>query len=66
MRTLNNRLNELCGAKGVSLVKLATETGIAYSVLYYTAKDERDIRISTAIKIADYLGCSLDQLFGRD
>lgn len=66
MRAVDNKLDELCGAKGVSLVKLAAETGIAYSVLYYTAKCERDIRTSTAIKIADYLECSLDQLFGRD
>lgn len=52
--------------KGMSLYDLAKSSGVAYSVLYYIEHNGRDIRISTAQRIAKALGCKIDDLISEE
>lgn len=59
----HTNIKQLREAKNMSLYDLEKVSGISYSVLYYFEKKGRDIRISTAFRIADALECTLDELF---
>lgn len=58
-----SKLCELRKERGMSLCDLSKVTGLSYSVLYDMEKKNRNVTISTAIKVANVLECKLDDLF---
>ena len=56
----------LLTAKGISAYRLAKETHISESLFSKWKKNPTsDISSSNLVRIADYLGCSVDYLLGR-
>lgn len=52
--------------RNISAYKLAKETGISESLFSkWKKKPTSEIASSNLVKIADYLGCSVDHLLGR-
>lgn len=59
---ISKAINEHMQQKGLTIYRLAKESGLNYSALYLLINDSsRDARISTLIKIADALDISLDE-----
>lgn len=59
------RLRQVMEEKGISRYKIAKETKI-YDNYFTVWKKGREPQIDTLVKLADYLGCSIDYLIGRD
>lgn len=57
------KLTKTRRAAGLSLYDISKKTGIGYSVLYYIDRGRRDPQVSTALKIARALGCTVEDLF---
>lgn len=53
-------------AKGVSQVQLAAMVGQHPSAICRYEHDRHEPLLSTAVAIADALGCTVDELIGRD
>ncbi len=51
--------------KGLSLYRVAKDTGIPKSIVYEWASGEREPVSEYLLVLADYLDCSVDYLLGR-
>ena len=58
-----SKLCELRKERGMSLYDLRKSTGLSYSLLHDMEKKNRNVTISTAIKVANVLECKVDDLF---
>ena len=56
---LQDQLREAIGDSGLTLYRIAKDSGIAYPVLFRFARGERDLTLETATKLADYFGMRL-------
>ena len=59
MPTLSETLRKAMDDSGETLYRIAKESGIAYPVLYRFYHHERELRLPTATKLADYLALEL-------
>ena len=59
------RLKELREIRGVTLYRVARDSGIAWSWLKKVEDGEAGLRFESAARVADALGVSLDELAGR-
>lgn len=59
------RFNEILNKKQVTAYKVAKETGISQGLVNEYKNGVKLPTIPNLIKIADYLGCSIDYLLGR-
>ena len=58
-------LQQAIARSGQSLYAVAKGSGADYSVLLRFMADERDIRLETASRVADYLGLELRSARGK-
>ena len=57
---------DIIASREISAYRLAKETGISESLFSKWKKNPKsDISSSNLVRIADYLGCSVDYLLGR-
>lgn len=67
MGELYNRLKALCDARGVSLAKMCEEAGIPKSTpTELKAGRTKSLSTSTAQKVANYFGVTVDELLGGE
>lgn len=59
---ISNNFKIILAKKDIGAVDVSKETGIAQSTLTKFKSDKNDIRLSTLIKICDYLKVSLSEL----
>lgn len=65
MSNFSERLRELMKDKNIEARELATFLNFSYtSIIYKWLRGEKNTSVDTAIKLADFLNCSLDYLFG--
>lgn len=60
---IRNRIMDKLREQGKSVNAFSLQVGISYPNIRAMTKDFRDMRVSTAIRIAKALGCTLDDLF---
>lgn len=60
------RLKELRKAKGLTQHQLANELGVTRQAISLYEKGDREPKISTLIKLADYFDVSVDYLIGHE
>jgi plasmid maintenance system antidote protein VapI len=56
---LQDQLRKAVEDSGLTLYRIAKDSGIAYQVLHRFARGERDLTLQTASKLADYFGMRL-------
>lgn len=56
----------LCKDNDVSVTFLLSECGLGKGFVYDLEKRDKTPKIDTLVKIADFFGCSLDYLVGRN
>ena len=61
-----NRLRELRLLMGWNMKKAAQEIGIPYTTYVSYEKEEREMNSETLVKLADFYGCSVDYLIGKN
>ena len=54
--TLQDQLRQAVEDSGLTLYRIAQDSGVAYQVLHRFARGERDLTLETASKLADYFG----------
>ncbi len=59
---ISNNFKIILAQKDIGAVDVSKETGIAQSTLTKFKSDKNDIRLSTLIKICDYLKVNLSEL----
>lgn len=59
-----NKVRAIRTEQGMSISALSRKTGISRTIIYQLEYGRRDVRISTAQRIAAALGCTLNDLFG--
>lgn len=59
-------LKKLREEKGLTIKEVATGTGMQYTMCREYESGDRKLGMSAAIKYADFFGCSVDYLLGRD
>jgi len=57
--SLTQQLHEAIAGSGVTLYRVAKDTGIPYAVVHRFARGERSINLETADKLADFFGMHL-------
>ena len=57
--TLQDQFRSAIEGSGLSLYRIAKDSGIAYQVLHRFARGERDLTLETASRLADYFGMRL-------
>lgn len=62
--TLLNRIKEMCITRRISIATMLSDCGIAKNTVT-NLNQGKDMMLSNAVKIADYLNVSLDYLVGR-
>ncbi len=62
--TLLNRIKEMCVTRRISIATMLSDCGIAKNTVTNLNKG-KDMMLSNAVKIADYLDVSVDYLLGR-
>lgn len=62
---MNIRLKNIRTEKNVTQEEIAKRIGVTKAYICRVEKGTRDINLSLAADIADYLGVSLDELAGR-
>lgn len=65
MSAFSERLIALRANAGLSQDAAANELGLASRTYQYYEADEREPRLSTLVRMADFYGVSLDYLAGR-
>ena len=60
------RLREVLGLFSVSQYRLEKETGISGSVVYGWLTGRAEPTVESLVRLAEYLGCSVDFLLGRE
>ena len=63
--TTSARIKDLCKIKGISIKDLLAYTDINRNFIYDLEKSGKIPSADKFIRIADYLGCSVDYLLGR-
>lgn len=67
MTTLYDRISALCESRGIKGGKMCTDTGISKGLLTDLKMGRRTgISAVTALKIAEYFGITVDELYGRE
>lgn len=61
---MRNRIREIRLEKGISQQKLADEIGVTRQAISLFEKGDRDPKLETWIKLADYFGVSVGYLQG--
>jgi len=56
---LQDQLRQAIENSGLTLYRIAKDSGVAYQVLHRFARGERDLTLETATKLADYFGMRL-------
>ena len=56
---LQDQLREAVANSGLSLYRIAKDSGVVYQVLHRFARGEHDLTLETATKLADYFGMRL-------
>jgi plasmid maintenance system antidote protein VapI len=56
---LQDQLRQAIEDSGLTLYRIAKDSGIAYQVLHRFASGERDLTLETATRLADYFGMRL-------
>ena len=56
---LHAQLRQTIEDSGLSLYRIAKDSGVAYQVLHRFARGERDLTLETASKLTDYFGMRL-------
>ena len=56
---LQDQLRQAVQDSGLTLYRIAKDSGIAYQVLHRFAGGERDLTLETASRLADYFGMRL-------
>lgn len=56
---LQDQFRQVIEDSGLSLYRIAKDSGIAYQVLHRFARGERDLTLETASRLADYFGMRL-------
>ena len=56
---LQDQLRQAIENSGLTLYRIAKDSGIAYQVLHRFARGERDLTLETATRLADYFGMRL-------
>lgn len=62
---ISERIKELMMDKGIDSQTLSKELGVSESTVSRWKNSCKSMRLSSALKIADYFNCSLDFLVGR-
>jgi transcriptional regulator with XRE-family HTH domain len=62
---MGGRLQQLRRARGLSQSQLARAAGVPVGSLRGWEQARRTMLVDAAVKLADALGCSLDELVGR-
>jgi putative transcriptional regulator len=60
---MKNRIKELRRQRGFSQTALAQAVGTTKRTIYAIEKENKDIHISLAHKLANHFGCGIDDLF---
>lgn len=60
---MKNKIKELRTEHRVSQSTLATAVGVTRRTIYAIEKEQKDIHVSLAHKLAEYFGCGIDDLF---
>lgn len=67
MVTLYDRINMLCESRGIKGGKMCVDTGISKGLLTDLKMGRRTgVSAVTALKIAEYFGITVDELYGRE
>lgn len=62
---MKDNFGEILQKQGLSLYRVAKDTGIPKSIVYEWASGEREPVSEYLLILADYLNCSVDYLLGR-
>ena len=62
---MKTRIRELRKEKNITQQELAEKLGVTGSYISYVESEKTNITLENALKIADYLNVSLDELVGR-
>ena len=57
------KIKELMDEKGISVFRMLKDTQITRSTIYALMNGKSDVKVSTALKIAKYLGTTAEELF---
>ena len=57
--TLQDQLRQAIADSGLTLYRVAKDSGIAYPVLYRFVSGERDLTLETASRLTEYFGMRL-------
>lgn len=60
------RLKELCKAKGLTQKEVSLKTGIPVNTYSNYERGDREPKLATWQKLADYFGVSIDYLIGHE
>lgn len=60
-----DHIYRLMDAKGMSAADLAAAADVSYNIVYRTLNGQTWINMESAIRLADCLGITLDDLMGR-
>lgn len=60
------KIRLLCQSKHITVYQLLKDCGIRKSLLYDLEKRDITPSITVMVSIADYLGCTVDFLIGRE
>jgi transcriptional regulator with XRE-family HTH domain len=60
-----HRIRELRKAKGLTQEQLARDVGVVVKAVYMWERGTRTPHLETACRLADVLGCTIDELAGR-
>ena len=66
METCAKRISEYIKSKGITQQKVADLLGLGWNATHAKLTGERPVTLLEAIVLADFIGCSLDWLTGRD
>lgn len=67
MCTLYGRIKSLCKEKGVSASRMCLDLGLSKSTMSdMKSGRKKGVSAETALKIAEYFGMTVDELYGRE
>jgi len=57
--SVSEQLRKACETSGLTRYRIAKDSGVSYDALARFLNEERDLRLATADKLADYFGLVL-------
>lgn len=66
MNTCAKHVSEYIRSKGITQQKVADLLGLGWNATHAKLTGERPFTLKEAVVLADFIGCSLDWLTGRD